>query len=76
MGGYVEHMWGSGGVYRFWMGKAEGKRTFGRHMSGWKDNIKVDLQNVGYEVMDLIDMAKDGYRWRGSVNAVMNFRVP
>ena len=58
------------------MGKAEGKRLFGRHRHKWKDNIKVDLQDVACGGMDWIDMAKDGDRWRGSLNEVMNLRVP
>jgi len=76
MGGYVDEMWGSRDVYRFWVGKPEGKRPFGRHRRRWKDNIKVYLQDVGCEGIDWIDLAKDGDMWRGSVNAVMKLRVP
>jgi len=34
------------GLYRVWVGKAEGKRPLGRPRSRWEDNIKVDLQEV------------------------------
>jgi len=34
----------------------------------------VDLQEVGSEGMDWIDLAQD--RWRALVNGVMNLRVP
>jgi hypothetical protein len=34
------------GVYRF-AGKRERKRPLGRSMLLWKDNINVDLQEVG-----------------------------
>jgi hypothetical protein len=37
------------------------------------DNIKMDLQEVGWEGLDWIDMAQDRDRWRALVNAVMNF---
>jgi len=29
------------------VGKPEGKRLFGRPRGRWKDNIKMDLQDVG-----------------------------
>ena len=41
------------------MGKPEGKRPLGRPMPKWKDNIKVDFQEVGCGVMDWIDLAQD-----------------
>ena len=30
------------------MGKPEGKKQLGRHWRRWEDNIKMDLQEVGY----------------------------
>ena len=58
------------------MGKPEGKRPVGRPRSGWEDNIKMDLQNVGCGGIDWIVLAQDMDRWRALVNAVMNLRVP
>jgi len=43
--------------------------------SKWEDNIKMDLQKLGYVGMDWIDLAQDRDRWRALVNAVMNLRV-
>jgi len=34
-------------VYRVLVGKLEGTRQFGRPKYRWKDNIKMDLQEVG-----------------------------
>jgi len=42
----------------------------------WEHNIKMDLEEVGFEGMDWIDLARDEDRWRALVNAVMNFRIP
>jgi hypothetical protein len=64
------------GVYRILAGKPEGKRPLGIHRLRWEDNIKMDLQEVGCEVMDWIEVAQDRDSWRALVNAVLNLRVP
>jgi len=64
------------GVYRVLVGKREGERPLGRPRSRWEDNIKMDLQEVGFGGMDWIDLAQHRDRWRALVNAVMNLRVP
>jgi hypothetical protein len=57
------------------VGKPEGKRPLGRPKRRWEDNIKIDLQEVGYGGMDWIYLAQDRDRLRAVVNAVMNLRV-
>jgi hypothetical protein len=64
------------GVYRVLVGKPEGNRPLGRPSRKWEDNIKADLQKVGYGCMDWIELVQDRDRWRALVNAVMNLRVP
>jgi len=36
----------------------------------------MDLQEVGREVMDWIELSQDRDRWRTLVNSVMNIQVP
>ena len=64
------------GVYRVLVGKPEGKRPLGRSRRRWKDNIKMDLQEVGCGGMDWIELVEDRDWRRARVNAVLNVRVP
>jgi hypothetical protein len=64
-----------GNVYRLLAGKPEGKRPLGRPRRRWIDNIKMDLLEIGLNVVDW-SLAQDRYRWRALVNSVMNLRVP
>jgi hypothetical protein len=52
------------GVYRFLMVKPTGKRSLGRPRRRWEDNIKMNIQEVGYGGMDWIELAQDRDRWR------------
>jgi hypothetical protein len=37
------------GVYRFWVGRPEGKRTLGRPRLGWECNVEKDLKGLAWE---------------------------
>ena len=63
-------------VYRFLVGKPEGKRPLGIPRRRWVDNIRVNLQEVGCGYMDWVGLAQDRDRWRTLVSAVMNLQVP
>jgi hypothetical protein len=76
LAGHVARMGEKRNVYRLLVGNPEGKRPLGTPRSMWIDNIKMDLLDIGLNVVDWIDLAQDRYRWRALVNAVMNFRVP
>jgi len=74
--GHAARMGEERGVYRFLVGKLEGRRPLGRPRLRWVDNIRMDLQEVGCGYMDWIGLAKDRDSWRTLVSAVMNLRVP
>ena len=73
--GHVARMGEERGVYRFLVGKPEGKRSLVRPRRRWVDNIRMDLQEVVCGYMDWIGRAQDRDRWRTLVSAVMNLRV-
>jgi hypothetical protein len=63
-------------MYRLLVGKPEGKIPLGRPRRMWMDNIKMDLLEMGLNVVDWIGLSQDRYRWRALLNSVMNLRVP
>jgi hypothetical protein len=62
--GHVACMGDRRGAYRGLVSRSEGKRPLGRPRHRWKDNIKMDLQEVEWEGMDMITPAQDRDRWR------------
>jgi len=76
MVGHVACLGERRGAYRVLMGKPERKRPFGRPRCRWKDNIKVDLQEVGWGAMDWTDLDHNRDRWPAVVNVVLNLWVP
>jgi hypothetical protein len=74
--GHVERVGVERGVYRFLVGKPEGRRPLGRPRRRWVDNIRMDLQEVACGYIDWIGLAQDRKSWRTLVSAVMNLRVP
>jgi hypothetical protein len=75
MVGHVARIEEGRGVYRGLVGRPEGKRLLGRPRRRWEDNMKIDIQEVGYGGMDWIELAQDRDRWHALVNAVINLRV-
>jgi hypothetical protein len=63
-------------TYKVLVGRPEGKRPLGRPRCRWEDNVKVDLQEVGWGDIYWIDLAQDRDRRLVLVKAVMNLLVP
>jgi predicted transcriptional regulator len=58
------------------MGNSEGKRPLGRPKRRLQDNIKMNLGEIEWGVMEKIDLLQDRDQWRARVNMVMNRLVP
>jgi hypothetical protein len=50
-------------AYRILVEKREGKSPLGRPRRRWVGNIKMDLRDIGLDVMDCIDLAQDRDQW-------------
>jgi hypothetical protein len=74
--GHVAHMGEVRGAHNILVGKPEGKRPLGRPKCRWEDNIKMELEEIGFGDVDWIHLAQDRDRWRALVNTVMSLRVP
>ena len=74
--GHVASMGEGRGVHTVLVGKPEGRRPLERPKRRWKDNIKMDLQEVGGVCGDWMELAQDRDRWRALVSTVRNLRVP
>jgi hypothetical protein len=62
-------------VYVVLVGKSEGKRPLGRPRRRWEDGIGMDVREIGWECVELIQLAQDRNRCRALVNTVMNLLV-
>lgn len=45
--------------YRIWAWKPKRRKILRKSSRGWKDNIKKDLRELGWDGVDWIDMARD-----------------
>jgi hypothetical protein len=73
--GHVARIGEKRGAYRILVGRPDERRPLGIPRHRWEDNIKMDLQELGWG-MDWIELTQDRDRWWARVNAVMNPRAP
>jgi len=55
--GHLAHRGERRGFYRILVRRPEGRRPIGSPRHRWEDNIKMDLQDVGWEDRDWIALA-------------------
>jgi hypothetical protein len=67
---------GEEGCWRILISKPAGMRLLGRPRHRWEDNIKVDLREKGWGVMEWIHLAQDRDQWGALVNTVIKLWFP
>ena len=58
------------------MERPEGKRTSGRSLRRWEDNIRKDLREMGCDAGDWIVLAQERVQWWAYIKKVMSLRDP
>jgi hypothetical protein len=53
----LSHLLSSNFRIKILVGKPEGKRPLGRPRHRWKDNIRMDLREIGWQDMDWMHLA-------------------
>jgi hypothetical protein len=74
--GHVAHMEEERNIYRFSVGRPEGKRPLGRPKRRWEDNINMTLREIGIGGTKWIRLAQDRVQWWVFVSTVINLCVP
>jgi hypothetical protein len=57
--GHVARMGEERKVYEVLVRKSEGRRPLGRPRRRWKDVVRMDVREIGFEVVDWIRLAQD-----------------
>ena len=70
------HIWGENRYRLGVVQKCEGHRPYRRPRYGRDYNIKVDLKEIRWDVLDWIALAQDRDKWWALVNLVMNLQSP
>ena len=73
--GHVARMKEGSSAFKILTCKPSGKRPLGRPRRRWKDNIRMDLEEIGINAGNWVDWAQDRNYWRGLVNAALILRV-
>jgi len=63
-------------AYKILVGKPEGKGPFGALRRRMEDNIRTDLREIVWEIVEWLNLDRDRERWRALVDKVMNLGFP
>jgi len=75
-GGHVARMEEGMSAFKILKGKPTGKRPLGRRRRRWEDIVRMDLEEIGINAGNWVDLAQDRNYWRALETAALHFRVP
>jgi hypothetical protein len=67
--GHVAHMVEVRNTFLF-------KSMKGRDKHSWEDNIRIDLREIWWQVVDWVNLSQDSDQWTALVNMEMNLQFP
>ena len=76
MAGHAARMEKCRSSFKILTGISTGKIPLGRHRCRWKDDIRMDLEEIRINTRNWVDSAQGRDYWRALVNAALNLRVP
>jgi hypothetical protein len=62
--------------YKILVAKLDWNRPLGRLRCRWEDNIKTDLREIRWEIVDWLYLAQGRDQWRALVKTAMILRDP
>jgi hypothetical protein len=60
--------------FKIFVGKPEGKILLEKIKRSWEDNIRIDLGEIRWKVVDWMYLGQYRVQWRVFVNTIMNCR--
>jgi hypothetical protein len=63
-------------AYKILVRKPEMKIQLQRPRHRWQDNIRMDIREIGWEVLDLMHMSHDKDHWQALLKKVINLWDP
>ena len=76
MGGGCGMQWENRNAFRVVVGKHERKRALARAVRKLEYNIKMELQELGWQGSKWLDLAHGRDKWQALVNATKDLRIP
>jgi len=75
MGGECGMQWENRNAFGVLVGKLERKRAHARAVHKLEGNIKRELQEIGWQGSNWLDLAHGRNKWQALVNAIKDLRI-